>query len=828
VLAIAMLLARPLLFEGEQPTQAVAKDSATPTAQPEGVKQPATAEEEESARTLLVEDSQRAAANAPALDPRRVRILARILDQDRRPLPGAWLAEDEEQFFSTRAIPRRGAAQRAAPERSLSDPAGEVVYERGATSSRESLRLAAGAPGHVSAHLQALVRGGEIVFLGDIQLGPASSVSGRVIDEAGSPLAGIEVTALRAGTVQRARSADVAAVVLEPGMMAGEIAPHTVSGADGAFELNEVSPGVIRIWGRLEGNRWAHAGPLQLEAGVPLEHVEVLAVRPPAAESAKYEIHGLVLQPDGSPFEGVSVRAAGRSGGSMEARSGKDGRFVLSTSTRGPFFLSAHFMNAKRRYRDVQRRGVVPGPEEIELRFEEPRWMSIEVLADGAPCPEFVVFTTSAGRRSGAQLDRAPGEASNKGRLLLPDGEFGLRVEAPGFAAAEVGPFEQGSAPESVHIELHAPASVTGHVFSNRSPVAGAKMELIPALVDDEGYVDSFLTTYDTLHSVSSRTDESGAFHASVVDPGQYHVCVTAEGFARSDSGALSIDPTRGLEGLVIELDQGGSLEGTVLVAKDLTPAGIIVSLNRGDGMPRTQRVGPDGRFRFERLTPGPWVLARSDREAREEAESSTFSGGHGSSVSLPFNCTIRGGSTTKQDLDLRADRPCSLSGRLSIQGSPAWAWSVARTTHSGKKIYQGWMGSADLDSAGKFMLEVESPGEWTLELHSPPEAQASMTLLVTLPLVAGKNEWTFDVPAGRLEGRVLSPHDPSTRIRTHPSGLGEANVALELASDGTFVVPVLPAGPGEIVEDQPGSPEPRVLARFTVAAGSTTRIDVP
>jgi hypothetical protein len=102
------------------------------------------------------------------------------------------------------------------------------------------------------------------------------------------------------------------------------------------------------------------------------------------------------------------------------------------------------------------------------------------------------------------------------------------------------------------------------------------------------------------------------------------------------------------------------------------------------------------------------------------------------------------------------------------------------------------------------------------------------MTLQVTLPLVAGKNEWFFDLPAGRLEGRVLSPHDPSARIRTHPSGLGEASVALELASDGTFVVPVLPAGPGEIVEDQPGSAEPRVLARFTVAAGATTRLDVP
>ena len=86
----------------------------------------------------------------------------------------------------------------------------------------------------------------------------------------------------------------------------------------------------------------------------------------------------------------------------------------------------------------------------------------LEVLANGKPAEQFSLFTTRGGGRSSETLDRALDEVGNVGRLLLPDSEFGIRVESEGFSVAEAGPFDPEHAPESLRIELHARSSVAG------------------------------------------------------------------------------------------------------------------------------------------------------------------------------------------------------------------------------------------------------------------------------------------------------------------------------------------------------------------------------
>ena len=829
LLVAAVMLALPFVTKDEGSVQlAVTKEPAAALAQ-SGTDEPAVAPAQpDSARVALVESSEPALDKLAPLDAQHTRIVARLLDEDRHPIPGAWLGTGDISYFNLMS----GAGRKSPPpptmERSLADATGLAVCERPSVAAGQLFGLLAGAPGHVAVRVSTLTPAGETGFLGEITLSAAGSISGFVRDENGAPLAGIDVGALRAGAVQRARSSEAGTLVLEPGMMRGERSPQCTSSADGSFSLEGITPGVIRVWGRLEGNRWAHAGPLSLAAGASLQGIEVLAARPPPAQSTKFTLHGVVLQPDGTPLAGARVTVTGGGPGNQtDVESGADGKFEIVTSTRGPFFLWCSSHMAKRVYRDLEKRNVVPGDQVLEFRFAEPRWMHLEVYADGKPAENFIVFTTNAGQRSGENLNHEPGDGPNVGRVMLPDTDFGIRVESEGFVPAELGPFALSSPPERLRIDLHASATVSGHVAAGNKAVNGAEVQLLRVIESGEGSVGGFPTLYEPQFSPALRTDESGRFLLHVSESGKYHLCVRAEGFALSDTGPLSIDASRGVQDLQIALESGGVLEGTVLVAKGRSPAGIIVSMNRGDGSPKSQRVGPDGSFRFERLTPGEWVLARSNREVTQWM-ATTLGSSKDSKVVFPFNCTVTAGTTTHKDLDLRDVKACTLAGRLSIQGAPAWAWSVTRSTLTGKHVYHGFNGTADLDTGGGFSLELESPGEWTIELHSPVETEASLNLRAKLQLAPGKNTWAFDLPVGRVEGRLNSPHGASIQVRAHPVGLVDAEVSAPIRADSTFELPFVPAGPCEVIESSSGNTEPVVLATFTAVAGQTTHVEIP
>jgi hypothetical protein len=116
------------------------------------------------------------------------------------------------------------------------------------------------------------------------------------------------------------------------------------------------------------------------------------------------------------------------------------------------------------------------------------------------------------------------------------------------------------------------------------------------------------------------------------------------------------LDPTRVHDELLIELTRGGAIEGRVVVTEGLSAEGTIVGINRGDIAPRTLRVGPDGRFRFEGLTPGSWqVLAREEElEPGGVTISKNTDDRSTDPPEIRWSCEVQANRTTVCDLDLR------------------------------------------------------------------------------------------------------------------------------------------------------------------------------
>ena len=93
-----------------------------------------------------------------------------------------------------------------------------------------------------------------------------------------------------------------------------------------------------------------------------------------------------------------------------------------------------------------------------------------------------------------------------------------------------------------------------------------------------------------------------------------------------------------------------GEIEGRVVFSDGRDAAGVIVGLHRGDNGPRTQRAGPDGRFRFEGLTPGPYEVLQMEQEI--DPYTTTASSG-GPAYEVEWSCEVFEGRTTRFDLEL-------------------------------------------------------------------------------------------------------------------------------------------------------------------------------
>ena len=715
----------------------------------------------------------------------RARVLARAVDSSGSPLEGIRLSAG-------------GAA-------AVSDASGEVTLELAAGAPR-SLELVASGEGFVPHRERARVDPGGSTDLGDVVLAPAGVVSGRVVGADGRALRSAEISVEGLG----GRWLGHRHLPLEEARYLGSLLERTggevASGStdqQGRFSIGGLPGGFVRVWAGAAGHFHAYSDPVPVVPGLESAAGELVLHRPSPGE----RIEGRVVDPFGAPVAGARIEAARRSLEALffrdepfvfRAEAGADGRFVLALDPSSRYSLAAADPGA--RWRPVVDSPRAAGERDVLLRLGT--WETLELDVSGPEEGDVQLTLIDARRRRRLDPETASAKLSGTRAPWVP---FVVRIAAPGFSPGELGPFEPGRVPALATIALARLDGPLGHVVWDGAPVVGALVTLRRALAPEVARVFPGRTRGGpplfalcepgkALHRTT--TDTAGRFVLPRGSPGRYLLRVEVDGLARAVLGPLELFGD-GRAALDIELEPGGALAGRVLAPEGTSPAGRVVGVSSGDGFLRSQRVGADGRYRFEDLPPGSWQVRPLRRETTVLGWgrlASTSVEVHASEVG--WDCAVRGGGTTRFDLRLPAPVTCRLEGRLTIDGASPGPWHGRLVPLAGDAERRSLTA---LDHEGRFVLETEEPGPHALELWNSGYRPVFVLLADEVVLSEGSSSWTLDLQGATLSGTGGEPEQEDLEHVWNGGGALSVTTRLECDVDGRFGPVRVPAGVGHV-----------------------------
>ena len=725
----------------------------------------------------------------------RTVVEARFVDQNDRPIEGVKLA-------LTSIGPTPSA---------LSGPDGRVHLDAMATERTTSTAVEASHPGLATYFGRAVLEPGKTTYLGDLKLGPGGSIAGFVLGPDGSPARGAEVLV---ATPDLAQSEDDAR---RNGPVSTEVYPSCRTREDGSFRIDGVAAKPVRVWAGTDDTRWSFTEPIDLGAN-PFRTDLELRLRPLEPTDL---IAGIVLTPQGEAVPNADVRYTGRLRGSTWSgnfHAGEDGRFRHRVGILGEHDFQAH--DEKARWPDATALAVQPGTQDLVLQFPMPRWIEISVRdAGGAPIREFSASVVSSDRRRTILPAKIEPHENGRTRVLVPGEPFVVDVRARGHGDAVLGPWSPDAAPASEGCKLDTLPGVRGQVRAGAAPVANAKVSLFEIAAPTTKIArNGFVTRFHPSPEDSTTTDEQGFFQLDPSRPGgndtdrffqreatearSFAILCEAEGWSIAELSPLEIDPAAGVDGLRIDLVRGGTIEGKVLTTPGKDPAGTVVGIDRHDGHPRTLRVGPDGLFKFERLTPGRYLVERVDDELHPGNVSTSWSSGGSERTEYPTNCAVEDGGTTRFDLDLKDDAPCVIVSKVRVNGAPATGWTASIRMKDKYSTHEAFGGG--VDSHGELRIEVRDPGHGWLALYPPGSGDRGVSFEMELDLHRGENAIPLDLSVGAVRGTCAAP--PAESILQYVgAGTGPftCNATAHIGADGKFEMPCVFAGPGFVGRDE-------------------------
>jgi hypothetical protein len=760
-------------------------------------------------------------AGAPARAPARA---PRDAGPDAEPDTFAWAVTG--RFVDRRGAPLGGVLLAASPASALARGAGTESADDGrfrlehafpVADAGRVLTLVATADSFARHHIRRTLAAGA-ADLGDIVLTAPGGVSGRVVDADGLGFAGAEVLATRARAIpihaQRAeRPRDALAT--------------TTSGPNGEFVLEELAEGDTRIWAGAQGMLWAYADGLRVRAG---EETRGLVLRLEALDPG-HAIAMLVLDPEGEPVPNARLEYLYHQGGhsgSGDAHADERGHYEHLLRHLAPHDFAA--FDPEGRYRPATARAVEPGTTDLVLQLGAPRLLEIvATAANGARLDAFDVSSrTVVGERwltgdSAFQRTEA-GAATGPCSMQLPVEPFELTVEAAGYLRDVQGPFDPERVGRVVEFALEPVAGVAGRVIdAHGTPVAGARVGLHAAVGDRSALeVNGFPCRSHQAASAESSTDADGRFLISLQAAGRYYLRATSDGCAPGELGPLDLAPHLATTGLEVALGAGGAIEGELITPGGADLGGRIIGISRADGFARTGRTDAQGRFRFERLTPGPWQVVACNAELSPDSTTTSSSTAPDGPDPLEWSCEVLEGRTTRFDLDLRTAGLVALEGSLAFSGTPPVGWEAVleRTGPDAKTVAHDV-----LDSQGEFRLELSEPGSYKLSVRGTWKGTTTLVLVhQTIALDAGTHSWREDLPVGRLEVTAsLALGEQLVYGWRRGDGL---SFGCSLARDGAhYVLPCAPAGTGRLRRAALDATE--VEREVVLVEGQTERIEL-
>ncbi len=620
-----------------------------------------------------------------------------------------------------------------------------------------------------------------------LRLERGGTVSGRVTDSDGSPVAG--------------------AVVLRLGEMDPLILGHSrnfggqvgFTGCDGRFELPAPDDGEkYRVAAVKKGLAPAVSAWIEDSAGASPVRLTLTEGRP---------VEGRVVGADGNPVSGVAIAVMGRSSMIAAVPPGQffdptvGVEWFYRTSADGSFTIP---LSEETWYLAFGKEGFVPilhpaivvgetGP--LEITLSRARLLQGRVVStDGTPLEGIdvavnadVAFSAKAVSGIGGDFEI---EVAAAGRYVLMafDAATGRRASIP----VEVpGPL--------VTIELPATRRVAGRVVDGDTGKGVAGARISPEMV---GRSSEF---YDF-----DETDLDGVFSFEAFEVGRYLVNVAAEGYLPPEPVEVSVGPAAATEEITVTVfrgvraggrvrdDNGDPVEGAQVRAVRVSDLGEEITL-RGE-------TDSDGIFDIGGLASGA-------------VEISVRTEGY-----VPAHRTLELEGDVL-DLVIELDRGEALSGRvLDSDGSPLPGADVV--AEAGGEPGQYLRDRADED--GVFALDGMSPGPWEIRATRNGYEDARVDDVDPGsgdPLTIVLREWPSGTVVGTVEG---VPEGALVSIAVwHDRGRSGRGADAKMESDGSYKVDKAPAGTVRVTAYERSYRESRErTATAEVPDGGEVRVD--
>jgi protocatechuate 3,4-dioxygenase beta subunit len=661
-----------------------------------------------------------------------------------------------------------------------------VVVPASAGPAGTAVRLAISGGGALPVMLERVLdaAGGDA---GDVRLGRAAPLAGRVVDERGGPVVGATVT-LWAG---RGRMLDDLSAV-EP------VPQAATTKADGTFRFEATAAEGNRL--RVEAPVFAAQERASARSGALLKPVTLTVGR---------VLRGTVMMPDKrTPAGGALVRFEGRATTRwFEAR--PDGTFLIEGAPAESGSIVAEGGD----------RGRISAP--VAVGAAGPVAL---VLAPTAALRGRVVDADTGRPIAGVRLvARAEGSAAFLARSAfdgryeiraLPPQRYRLEADDERFVPSARQVTVVAGQVETQDVPLLRGAALVGRVVGeDGAPVEGAVLSLVRA---GESPFRALLRQVET-EGERVRTARDGAFRATRLPPGEnQRLDVRHDEFEERSLGGISLAPGATRSGVTVVLRRGLSVRGVVKDDVGRPLAGVEVTLERprtfragrgqvqfsfiGPGSRPRRETGADGRFEFRGLQAGDYTLSATRRGmSRATVDPVKVAEGRGAE---PVELTLRPGTT--------------ISGLLRDRsGSGAAGWLVfARPSGEGGApgLGPGALRTEEPTGPdGAFLLEGLNEGaSYDLQAMGPP-GLGPRRAGVTAP--ADGVELTV-AGSGQIRGQILDAESgrpvPDFELSYTPDASGGMRMVFRAApgrgrgpyerqsfhaEDGTFVLEDVPAG---------------------------------
>jgi RNA polymerase sigma factor (sigma-70 family) len=617
---------------------------------------------------------------------------------------------------------------------------------------------------------------GQTIEFGDIAMVRGVMVQGRVVDEAGAPVANATI---QMGLGPNERDGETPELTFQ--------AASATSARDGSFQCHQaVRPGPYRLevhGGQGMRLRELFAGTLRREQ--PIEHVVLVLQRPPVMAT----ITGRVVDETGRPIANVEIDAVDReTGRSRSATTARDGSFTMQESVpnAGEVTLTARHA----RFEPARgERGYPWGSTDVVLTMHASGGLAVHVRDEhGTALKDFTVravqrHTSRWSSNDGDVRVRGPYAADFATVPGIARGSWTLLLEFPTAShRACVAMAIEKTANDTPRVDVIAPADVQRTirvVDEARQPIAGANVQLcLP--VENEFGADTYIRPMQQLFGVSSSGRISRAL-------------VLTEGVTGADGTLVVSGPPWQSLGLAVHgpnqsplrladvrlddatpldvtLRTGAQLEGTLQPTAAL-PAlranrSVVTLRLQQPGAPQITQprtwfepgfpVAADGTFALVGLEPGEWTVVVQTNTSIELGR-----------------VTLRAGEVTRFEPDLAYLVPGTLRGTLHKNGAPARNTQFQICgSEAGPFAYV----QSTTDASGAFEVQVGN-GTYYAMLTGSDGAENSFAWrsVERVAVVAGQTtNQPFHAWAGELKVIVRDAQGapvPKLRIRVTRSG---------------------------------------------------------